>query len=380
MSKKYITTVPIIIKLIICISLAVADANHNNHYGFGIPHTTTSRGFAFFSPRGGGNSDSDNESKIDTIIESPSDGRQQLIGVIDLRPELEPDSIILAQESNADGNDETADSTLENIVQQGQFPTTDTNQDEILTEIEIEEMQDQQAASSHSIGSLCHTVYLIVAYDFDNGKTVLNGSFGGTKLMAFIDGVRSRWHGVMKSQEEGTGQSNGESDASTKLVVFLVPSSPSSSVANTLLSDGITSSTTTENISVYSLTDDDENANQLDASGAKYLVNRLSEAFAYGGEDYKKVEKPFIVEMLGVIKNAGQEKECEADDGNGSDKKYEMNEVLLRHVKCTVTKANSSVGTPKSTAAAANSIQEFQDLIKQVYDSAGGSGHNLNFQ
>ena len=49
---------------------------------------------------------------------------------------------------------------------------------------------DQQAAAAHCIGSLCNTVYLILSYDFEKEKTDLHRAFGGTKLMAFVDGTR----------------------------------------------------------------------------------------------------------------------------------------------------------------------------------------------
>jgi hypothetical protein len=55
-------------------------------------------------------------------------------------------------------------------------------------------MMEQQAASSYCIGSLCSTVYLTIEYDFEGGKTVLHRSFGGVKVMAFVNGARSRWY------------------------------------------------------------------------------------------------------------------------------------------------------------------------------------------
>ena len=122
-----------------------------------------------------------------------------------------------------------------------------------------------------------------------------------------------------------------------------------------------------------------------DASGAKFLVDRLSEAFSLGGEEYRSME-PSIVEMVGVFDDIGQVNEysnskTEADDNNNSDN--EMNDVVLRHIECSLLKNDHSdtTGEPhKETSSAATSLEEFQDFIRNTYESSGGVSGNVNFQ
>ena len=59
-----------------------------------------------------------------------------------------------------------------------------------------------------------------------------------------------------------------------------------------------------------------------------------------GGEEYRSIE-PFIVEMVGAFDDIGQLNEyanskTEADDNNNSDN--EMNDVVLRHIECSLLK------------------------------------------
>ncbi len=212
--------------------------------------------------------------------------------MIDLRPTPGPDGILLVRDGSARDGDGGNEGIGSDVARRAIFPLA--GRDESSAD---EAEMDRRAASSHSVGNVCSTVYLIIAYDFDNGKTMLHRSFGGAKLMAFVDGVRSRRH---REMNDAATDEIGE-EASTKLVLVFVPSSSSS--AMTLLSNISSSSTTPEN----NLLDLTKNNDKWDASGANFLVDRLSEAFALGGEVYRNME-PFAVEMVGAF-NVGQEKE-----------------------------------------------------------------------
>ena len=105
--------------------------------------------------------------------------------------------------------------------------------------------------------------------------------------MAFVDGVRSRRH-QQKKMSDAANQIDEK--AVSKLVLVLVPSSSSS--AMNLQSSFLSSSTTSENmllsneskLHIDKIVHDLTNNNaEWDASGAKFLVDRLSEAFFWGG-------------------------------------------------------------------------------------------------
>lgn len=293
---------------IITFTCSVCASNH------GISYTTLDR-FAFI-PRGGSSDDTNIKSDV---------SEKQLIGIIDLRQSPDPDSIILLQKNNS--NQDTIAVNTSNIVQ---FPTSELDD----KHSNIDEELDQQAACSHSIGSLCSTVYLIIAYDYENGKTVLHRTFGGAKLMAFVNGVRSRWYNMNEAKQ---------SCINTKLVLILVPSSEEQTMPFT----------TTGNI--IDLTNC---KNDWDASGADFLVERLSEAFQLGGEEYKQVN-PFIVQMIASV-----QRECGEDSDN-----Y-ISEVVLRNMSETEHGDNciqtSFIDTP---------YEEIQTMIKNAYKDAGGDGN-----
>ena len=96
--------------------------------------------------------------------------------------------------------------------------------------------------------------------------------------------------------------------------------------------------------------------------------------------------EPFIVEMVGAFDDIGQVNEygnskTEADDNNNSDN--EMNDVVLSYFECSLLKNDHSdtTGEPhKETSSAATSLEEFQDFIRNTYESVGGVGCNVNFQ
>ncbi|KAL9181645.1 hypothetical protein ACHAXT_010450 [Thalassiosira profunda] len=266
----------------IVLCFCVADAT------IAVPYTTIShRPVAFFVPRGG--DATNNEGR------KSSPDMQQLLGVIDLRPEPEPDII-------------------HHYDHRAVFPTPPQEEDEN----NIEEVMDQAAASSHTIGQLCSTVYLMIAYDFDNGKTVLHRTLGGAKLMAFVDGARSRRHEM------------GSTPAAkaTKLVLVLVPSASSSAPEM----DGT--------LSGLDPTKDEE----WNPSGANFLVARLSEAFGLVGEEYETIE-PFDVEMI-------------LAEGDAET----MNDIVSRHFARSRDESIDEMATGS------------QELIKQAYKSAGGVG------
>ncbi|KAL7543849.1 hypothetical protein ACHAXR_013236 [Thalassiosira sp. AJA248-18] len=296
--------------------------------------------FAFI-PRGG-SADDDVDDKI-SFSSSIASSQQQLIGVIDLRPSSESDSIILANYNN---------------IQQALFPIA--SQDDISVN---EDEMNQQAASSHSIGDVCSTVYLIITYDFENGKTVLHRNFGGIKLMAFVDGVRSRRHKLSQVH-------------ATKLIFIFVPSS--SSAADSLLSDFPSSAYPKISMSLPNdskpipnkIVLDLARADEWDASGANFLVDRLSEAFALGGEEYQNMES-FEVEMVGVF-DAGQETDLSENDSDDN----EMCHLVLRHIQCSHQTTDHSDTIRDETRA---SSDDFQDWITRSYESAGGVG-DINFQ
>ena len=313
---------PNLIALISIITTFTCSVCANNHV---ISYTTLHR-FAFI-PRGG----SSDETNIKYDV-----SEKQLIGVIDLRQSPDPDSIILLQK-NISNKDDTAVVT-HNIVQEAQFPTSELDD----RHSNIDEEMDRQAASSHSIGSVCSKVYLIVTYDYENGKTVLHRTFGGAKLMAFVNGVRNRWYKMNEANQ---------SCIKTKLVLILVPSSEEQTMLFT----------TTGNIDLTNC------ENDWDTSGADFLIKRLSEAFQLGGEDYKQVN-PFMVQMIASV-----QKEC------GEDSDDYISEVVLRNMSETEhgdnTIQTSFVDTP---------YEEIQTMIKNAYKDAGGDGNiyfgKINYQ
>lgn len=305
-----------------------------------------------FIPRGGSAADADEIVDGKNIDVSPINN--QVVGVIDLRPTPEPDRIIL----NING---------EATIQQSIFPTADEDES-----ANIEDEMDVQAANTHSIGSVCSTIYLIISYDFENGKTVLHRNYGGAKLMSFIDGARSRTHDDFLS-------SGRDANGTTKLVLLLVPSSSSAAIA--LLSNlSDTSKSIINNKVMLNLTNNDEA--DWDTSGAIFLVDRLSEAFTLGGDEYQNIA-PFAVEMVGVFDIAGQEEmngdTTDTTDVSNDDSYTGMNEVALRHH--AQSQCLSENNEQSGTRTVDNTSDEcFKDLIAETYTVAGGKVENVNFQ
>lgn len=160
------------------------------------------RGALAFAPRGGsiaaGSSDeaADDAELVDEPSLTTTLGRG-LVGVVDLRPEPSGDEIRTTS-LGPDGG--TGGPACELIAS---LPTASLGGDEEAdgedisasdTDVGIEDALDEQSANSHCIGRACPTVCILVEYDFEAGKTNLHRSFGGAKLMALVDGARSRWH------------------------------------------------------------------------------------------------------------------------------------------------------------------------------------------
>ena len=108
-------------------------------------------------------------------------------GIIDLRPDLPAPTPVL------DYNQVGSDAVFTTSGLLGIFPS------EILVPEEhedddydgrYEKSMGQQSAAAETIGALCDTVYLLVAYD-PNGSTVLHRT-AGMKLAAVVNGMRQR--------------------------------------------------------------------------------------------------------------------------------------------------------------------------------------------
>lgn len=320
--------------------LCPTDANYAISY--------TDRKFPFILRGGASNSVDDTDTN--NIKEISAHNRRQLIGVIDLRPKLGSDSIIYAQDNSSDGIDK--DTTSDLIFRRANFPQVHLQDDDEISD-KNEEMMDEQAAFSNSIGNLCCTVYLIIAYNFDDGKTVLHSSLGGTKLMALVDGVRSRMLQAEANQRID-GESSFNNDNTTKLVLVLVPTDE----------NNIVNASNPRVLDLKNISSDD-----WDASGSQFFVDRLSEAFALGGEEYQSMD-PFAVEMIGAFTQTDDEVK---DDNDNSDN--EINEVILAHIQ-SMLRSNGVEAEPKATL----STEDFQNFIRQAYISAGGAAEKLSFQ
>jgi hypothetical protein len=249
--------------------------------------------------------------------------------VLDLRPTPDPDSIIIVLEGIAGDSSDAFE-----VVQRARFPGNS----------DIENEMDQQAASSHCIGNLCSTVYLAIEYDFDNGKTVLHRSLGGAKLMAFVDGARCRWHGLSQTNKTDEGDA-------TKLIILLVPSSTSRIKSLTALNHKASLNTCNPRLKTISLNLEATGDTDWDASGVAFLVGRLSEAFALGGQEFQKVE-PFAIQF-GIL-DVGEEEE-----------EAELSEIIARCIWRTRT-------SPPSVVCCSSEISD-------AFQNAGGVG-NVNYQ
>ena len=244
------------------------------------------------------------------------------VGVIDLRPKLSPDRIHLIDNP---------------IVGKAIFPAIQRSEDDCDLSYE-DVIYDQQAAAAYCVGSQCSKVYLIVAYDFENEKTVLHRAFGGTKLMSFVDGTRKYWENSRRK---------------TKLVLLLVPSSTSSE--NQLKS--FLSSKTETTMKIHDLTKNAENNPML--RGAILLLDRLRKCFEYGGEEYDDVGIFQHVHILCAGSNLDPIDDSSVDD------------LILKHQGAEFD--NQSTYDSRSEV-----LEHFKEVVISLYKSADGSG-NINF-
>jgi len=277
----------------------------------------------------GGSSNTDYD---DTTIAINND---HLVGIIDIRPSPNQDGIILLREnSSGDAYD---------LLQEARFSSVDEY-------ASINDEMDHQASVSRCIGSLCHTVYLVIAYDFEKGVTSLHKSLGGCKLLSFVDGARSRWQ---DKQSEG---------AETKLIILLVPSSPTSEavLSASINSENILHSSMNSNKIVINLT---KNIDWGD-NGAKHLVTKLVEAFALGGDD------PFSVEMIGILDNRQDKNDEDTDIESSTD---DISEVVLKHLVCSGFDIIQTNDLDEASTSA------FQELITSAYTSIGGK-RSIDFE
>ena len=301
---------------------AFAHSYHGRHHG------RQSRGALAFVPRGGSTSSSADEAddaELDADEPSLTTLGRCLVGVLDLRPEPTGDEI----RTISHGSDEGGGPACDLIVS---LPTSSLDGEEADdggaspsdTGGSIEDALDEQSANSHCIGRACSTVCLLLSYDFEAGKTNLHRTFGGAKLMALVDGARSRWH---ESQRDGGG------GGVTRLVIFLHPANPGDSQGGA--GDVVLA-----------------NNEEWNSSGAVFLVDRLVEAFALGGEAFE-IDQPFNVEFVKV-----------------STTDETLRDNVQRHV---LTNARRSVGLAKRDR------DVLASAIGEAYESAGGDQGSLSF-
>jgi len=281
----------------------------------------------------GGSSNTDYD---DTTIAINND---HLVGIIDIRPSPNQDGMILLRE-NCGGD-------AYDLLQEARF----NGDDEHAT---IDDEMSEQGAISQSIGSLCNRVYLVISYDFEKGVTSLHKSLGGCKLLSFVDGARSRW------------QDKQSESVATKLVLLLVPSSPTSEavLSASITTENILHSSINQNKIVIDLT---KNIDWGD-NGAKHLVTKLVEAFALGGDEYQSID-PFSVEMIGILDNRQEKNDEDTDIESGTD----ISEVVLKHLVCSGFDIIQTNDLDEASTSA------FQELITSAYTSIGGK-RSIDFE
>ena len=245
------------------------------------------------------------------------------VGVIDLRPKFVSDRIHLIGSG-------TRRSCDDNTIQMAVFPTIEQSEEKESNPSYDDSEMDQQAAAAHCIGSLCNTVYLILSYDFEKEKTDLHRAFGGTKLMAFVDGTRKHWK---------------TTHTKTKVILLPLPSSRRSGnelqsyISNT---DGKTIGET----KMYDITKYVKDSTML--KGANVLLERLCSCFEYGGEEFQNVD-PYDVQIFSCDNSYDSELDAIL--------KHQYKDSIHIHAPTPLEKLESN-----------------EDLINSAYLSASGSG------
>lgn len=294
-------------------------SKHRRHRIF-----STSRSSPVFDVRGGSQCGSEG-------------GNSQWIGVIDLRPEAEPDSITLVQDNSQ-------------VTERAVF-VSDTST--VITAVGSEAETIQQTAAAFSIGKLSSTIYLVISYDFEHGKTVLHRTLGGSKLMNFVDGMRERWN---------------ELHAQINLVLVLEPSS--GAATSSFLSCLPSSTDDKESEETNNETWGIANTVALgltahtgwNTTGRDHLVERLVSYFQLGGEQYANINPFHKVDVIGAWDR--QKERSESDENKQSKLDDSTMKVILRHAELF-----SDVG-----AAITSNKESFQAVIQEVFESVGGKG------
>jgi hypothetical protein len=303
--------------------------------------------------RGGDNGHADRE-------EDKTDGTtSEMIGIIDLRPKPQTDCIILAKVQNTNPNSTDGDiaNKAENetidvqVLRRASFSSISSeSKNYVDSDSELptnDEDQQEAAAACLTIGSSCSTIYLILSYDFKEGKTVLHRTLGGTKLMCLVDGVRKRWHEAAASKP-----------AATELVLLLVPTTPSKD-------DGPNTNDIkwcTQNEVMRDLSQNTDWKND----GIQFLANRLTTYFELGGDEFKGAN-PFRISVMYVADERLQAEQsshrCIEDDHSDSN---DIMDIVLHHTR-RYTQRKHIVEMTESTTA-----REFRSLVKSKFNSFGG--------
>lgn len=242
----------------------------SNNEGISFGHRRGAPGNVVYVIRGGekASTDIDHDAILDTTCS------KDMIGIIDVRQDAEGDSIIFAR-VNSDGSVKFIDEAfISSITERNSRIEKIIDDSSSCDEIE----QNQAAAAALTIGSSCSSIYLIMAYDFEDGKTVLHRTLGGIKLMNLVDGVRKRFNDSTTSKP-----------LLTKLVVFLVSKN-----------DKVEASVEISNSNEF-FSDTSQNS-QWNSDGINFLVDRLKTYFELGGEDYKGLDPFSELEIVRVRK------------------------------------------------------------------------------
>lgn len=249
------------------------------------------------------------------------------VGVIDLRPKFFSDRIHLIGSN-------TRRSCDGNTIHMAVFPTIEQSEEKESNPSYDDSEMDQQAAAAHCIGSLCNTVYLILSYDFEKEKTDLHRAFGGTKLMAFVDGTRKHWK---------------TTSTKTKVILLLLPSSRrSENELQSFISTTTTDGKTIGETKMYDITKYVKDSTML--KGANVLLERLCSCFEYGGEEFQNVD-PYDVQIFS----------CD----NSYDSEL-LDAMILKHQHKDSIHIHSPTPLEK--------LESNEDLINSAYLSASGSG------
>lgn len=257
-----------------------------------------------------------------TIGTSEDADNKHMIGIVDVRSNTEADCIILAQ---AQKDDVQFLDVASFLATSEESVTMEAIADDTTPE---EVQQNQAAAAALTIGSSCPTIYLLLTYDFKEGKTVLHRSLGGIKLMSLVDGVRKRW---------------SESASKTKLILLLA-SSNDGEVGESIV-DGFTGKTTRD------LSQDTE----WKKEGVIYLIDRVKQYFELGGDEFNGVD-PF--EELSTIFTSITPQQS---DANG------MLGIVKSH-------SQQYLNDVSDTAISSSDEDHFKLTIKDRFESFGGIG------